>query len=65
MSIEAVRNFLKKWDKQDDILEFDVSSATVALAAQALGVELARESLRLEELGNRARGLLPGVLRVW
>ena len=34
-------------------------------ASQALGVELAREALRLEELGNRARGLLPGVLRVW
>ena len=33
-------------------------------ASQALGVELAREALRLEELGNRARGLLPGVLRV-
>ena len=34
-------------------------------ASQALGVKLAREALRLEELGNRARGLLPGVLRVW
>ncbi len=39
MSIEAVRTYFKKWDKQDDILEFEVSSATVALAAEALGVE--------------------------
>jgi len=42
MSIEAVKQFLRKWDKQDDVMEFDVSSATVELAAQAVGCEPAR-----------------------
>lgn len=42
MSIEMARAHLAKWNMQDRILEFDVSSATVELAAQALGVEGAR-----------------------
>ena len=29
MSIERVRNYLSKWNLQDRIQEFDVSSATV------------------------------------
>lgn len=39
MSIEAVKEYLKEFSKQDDILEFSSSSATVELAAQALGCE--------------------------
>ncbi len=39
MSIEAVRKHLSKWDKDKDILEFETSSATVELAALAVGVE--------------------------
>lgn len=42
MSIEKVRAYLKKWNMEDRILEFDVSSATVELAAKALGCEPAR-----------------------
>ncbi len=42
MSIDQVRAHLKKWHRENDILEFDVSSATVELAARALGVEPAR-----------------------
>lgn len=42
MSIENVRQYLKRWDAADRIREFDVSSATVALAAAALGCEQAR-----------------------
>ncbi|HOJ10768.1 MAG TPA: YbaK/EbsC family protein [Clostridiales bacterium] len=42
MAIDSVREYLKKWDKDNDILEFETSSATVELAAQALGVEPAR-----------------------
>ncbi|MCD7716612.1 MAG: YbaK/EbsC family protein [Lachnospiraceae bacterium] len=42
MAIEIVREYLKKWDAQDRILEFPVSSATVELAAQAVGCEPAR-----------------------
>ncbi|MDD2553736.1 MAG: YbaK/EbsC family protein [Desulfotomaculaceae bacterium] len=36
MAIDKVRAYLKQWDKDKDIREFDVSSATVELAAQAL-----------------------------
>ena len=42
MSIEKVRNYFKKYNIEDRILEFDVSSATVELAAKALNVEPAR-----------------------
>lgn len=42
MAIEKVKEFFKKRDMADKILEFDRSSATVALAAQAIGCEEAR-----------------------
>lgn len=42
MSVERVKNYLKKWNLQDRVLEFEVSSATVELAAQAVGCEPAR-----------------------
>ena len=42
MSIEKVRAFLVPFGKADNIQEFDVSSATVELAALAVGVEGAR-----------------------
>jgi prolyl-tRNA editing enzyme YbaK/EbsC (Cys-tRNA(Pro) deacylase) len=39
MAIDKVREYLKRWNKDEMILEFDVSSATVELAAQALHCE--------------------------
>lgn len=39
MSIERVREYFRTKGIEDRILEFDVSSATVDLAAQALGCE--------------------------
>lgn len=39
MSIEKARAYLAAHGKEDRILEFEVSSATVALAAQALGCQ--------------------------
>ena len=42
MAIEAVREYMKQWGAQDRILEFEVSSATVELAAQAVGCEPTR-----------------------
>lgn len=42
MSIEKVREYFKDCGIEDKIREFDVSSATVALAAQALGCEESR-----------------------
>lgn len=42
MSIERVREYFRGLGIQDRILEFKVSSATVPLAAKALGVESGR-----------------------
>ncbi len=42
MSIEKVRDYFKSFGIDDRIMEFSVSSATVALAAEALGCEPAR-----------------------
>lgn len=42
MSIERVRSFFKEYQMEERILEFPVSSATVELAAQAVGCEPAR-----------------------
>ena len=42
MAIETVREYMKGFGLQDRIREFEVSSATVALAAQAAGVIPAR-----------------------
>ena len=39
MAIEKVREYFAQWGLQDQILEFDVSSAMVELAAQALHCE--------------------------
>lgn len=39
MAIEKVRNYFKNLGMEDRIIEFNVSSATVALAAEALGTE--------------------------
>lgn len=42
MAIDKVREYLHKFGKEEKVQEFQVSSATVELAAQALGVEGAR-----------------------
>ena len=42
MAIEIVREYFKQLGIEDRIMEFDVSSATVELAALAVGVEGAR-----------------------
>ena len=42
MAIDRVRAYLRAFGAEEPILEFPVSSATVALAAQALGCEEAR-----------------------
>lgn len=42
MSVDKVRSYLKQWNRDQDILEFDTSSATVEMAARAVGVEPGR-----------------------
>lgn len=38
MSIESVKNYMKKFGKENDIIEYETSSATVELAAKTVGV---------------------------
>lgn len=55
MSVERVREYLKQYDMQDRIREFTVSSATVALAAEAVGVIPARIAKSLSfKVGDHA-----------
>lgn len=42
MAIDKVRTYFKKYGMEDRIMEFEESSATVDLAAEAVGVEGAR-----------------------
>lgn len=55
MAIEKVREYFKKWYIEDEIIEFDVSSATVELAAQAIGCEEERIAKTLSfRMDNKA-----------
>ena len=55
MSIERVKNYFRQFGMEDRILEFDVSSATVELAAQALHCEGARIAKTLSfHVGDQA-----------
>lgn len=42
MAIESVREYFRQYGREQDVMEFDASSATVELAAKAVGVEEAR-----------------------
>ena len=42
MSIERVKAYFKEFDMENKVMEFETSSATVELAAQALGCEPCR-----------------------
>lgn len=53
MSVQIVREYLSAFGKGDSILEFDMSSATVELAAEAVGTEPARIAKTLS-FQNRA-----------
>ncbi len=50
MSIDCVREYLGHFGRADDILEFDSSSATVELAADAAGVRERR--MRFDRRGR-------------
>jgi len=54
MAVGKVREHLKKWGRDADILEFDASSATVELAAKALNVEPARIAKTISLAGKTA-----------
>lgn len=52
MAIEQVRDFFKQYGMEDKIQEFEVSSATVALAAKALRCEESRIAKTLSFMGQ-------------
>ena len=58
MSIESVREYFRPLGREQDIQEFDVSSATVELAAQALGVIPARIAKSLSFLVGEGCALI-------
>lgn len=58
MSVEKVKNYLKQFGKDGDVQEFTVSSATVELAAKAVGVEPARIAKTLSFHGDETNGCI-------
>lgn len=52
MSLESAKQYLKQFNLEDRIQIFDVSSATVELAAKAVGVESARIAKTLSFKGK-------------
>lgn len=54
MSIEKVKEYFEKYGRNNDVLEFEVSSATVELAAQALDVIPARIAKTLSFKNNES-----------
>lgn len=52
MSIEKVKSYFATLNREQDVMEFPVSSATVELAAQALSVEPARIAKTLSFQGE-------------
>ena len=52
MAIEKVREYLRAYGRDQDIIELDASSATVELAAQALGTGPERIAKTLSFMGR-------------
>ena len=58
MSFESVRAHFKQWNREQDIMEFATSSATVELAAEAIGVIPARIAKTLSFRGEEEKAIL-------
>lgn len=58
MSVQKVKEYLKNSGRDCQVREFPVSSATVELAAKALGVEPARIAKTLSFHGNETNGCI-------
>lgn len=57
MSIERVKEYFRQYGMEDKIMEFEMSSATVELAAEAVGCEPARIAKTLSFKVGRHRFL--------
>lgn len=58
MSLELVKEHFRKWNRENDIMEFEESSATVELAASAIGVVPARIAKTLSFRGEGEKAIL-------
>lgn len=58
MSLESVKEHLKKWDRDKDIMVFEKSSATVEEAAATIGVEPERIAKTLSFRGEGDKAIL-------
>ncbi|MDQ6598545.1 YbaK/EbsC family protein [Bacillus salipaludis] len=58
MSLESVKTHFKQWNREQDIMEFETSSATVELAAEAIGVIPARIAKSLSFRGEEGKAIL-------
>lgn len=58
MSLESVKEHLKKWNRDKDIMIFDQSSATVEQAAEIIGVESKRIAKTLSFRGEGDKAIL-------
>ena len=58
MSVETVKEFFKKYNMEDKVMEFDTSSATVELAAKAVGTIPARIAKTLSFQQKEGGGFL-------
>lgn len=58
MSLESVLDHFKKWNREKDVLVFEQSSATVDMAAEAIGVIPARIAKTLSFRGDGEQAIL-------
>ncbi|MGG3468702.1 YbaK/EbsC family protein [Neobacillus pocheonensis] len=58
MSFDSVKAHFKQWNREQDMMEFETSSATVELAAEAIGVIPARIAKTLSFRGEDDKAIL-------
>lgn len=55
MSLESVRTHFKQWNRENDVTEFETSSATVEQAAETAGVSWLESSRPCPSEGKEIR----------
>ncbi|GAA0610529.1 YbaK/EbsC family protein [Virgibacillus siamensis] len=58
MSLENVKAYFKEWNREDDVMEFETSSATVQQAADTIGVIPARIAKTLSLRRKEGKAIL-------
>jgi prolyl-tRNA editing enzyme YbaK/EbsC (Cys-tRNA(Pro) deacylase) len=58
MSLESVKAHFKQWNREDAVMEFETSSATVEQAAETIGVNPSRIAKTLSFRGENEKAIL-------